>query len=281
MAASKTQLVGGAFQDADGNVLKNGYLIFELNQDEKVIDSNDLICAGIKVKITLDVDGNVDTATPQYIWGNDDLLPINSFYRVWGYSAEAQLVWGPNSQQVISGATFDVGTWTPGLLTNWSPQVTAPILETNNVLNGDQSLLNLKDGSNITITDDGSGDITIAATVPTVLTPYIDIVIWYPALTTTNQDLLHFEVRHGLSFGANFSGSKATTNTPATTDTTINVNKNGVTVGTIVYGAGATIGTLACTAFTCAIDDYLDFVVVTGDATLKNIAITLVATRTS
>jgi hypothetical protein len=37
-------------------------------------------------------------------------------------------------------------------------------LETNGVLNGSQNLLNLVAGSNITVTDDGSGDVMIAAT---------------------------------------------------------------------------------------------------------------------
>lgn len=38
------------------------------------------------------------------------------------------------------------------------------VLETNGVTNGSQSLLNLVQGSNVTITDDGVGNVTIAAT---------------------------------------------------------------------------------------------------------------------
>lgn len=37
-------------------------------------------------------------------------------------------------------------------------------LKTNGVANGSQTVLNLKDGSNITITDDGAGGITISST---------------------------------------------------------------------------------------------------------------------
>jgi hypothetical protein len=40
----------------------------------------------------------------------------------------------------------------------------APTLETNGTTNGSQSLLNLKNGSNIGITQDGSGNVTIANT---------------------------------------------------------------------------------------------------------------------
>jgi hypothetical protein len=38
------------------------------------------------------------------------------------------------------------------------------ILETNGVLNGDQTLLNLQQGANVTIVDNGSGTVTISAT---------------------------------------------------------------------------------------------------------------------
>jgi hypothetical protein len=41
---------------------------------------------------------------------------------------------------------------------------TGVILETNGVLNGDQTLLNLQQGANITIVDNGFGEITISAT---------------------------------------------------------------------------------------------------------------------
>lgn len=167
MALTKTQLIGGLFQDSEGNVLANGYLIFELSQDEKVSDSNTEICSGIRTRINLNSSGSISISpTLQYIWGNDDLLPINSFYRVWGYTSEGQLAWGPNAQQVISGATFDVGTWVPNVLTNWNPPLTATTLETNGVVNADQTLLNLKNGANVAITDDGLGGVTIAATVP-------------------------------------------------------------------------------------------------------------------
>jgi len=38
------------------------------------------------------------------------------------------------------------------------------VLETNGVLNGDQTLLNLQQGANVTIVDDGNGNITISST---------------------------------------------------------------------------------------------------------------------
>jgi hypothetical protein len=169
MPATKTQLIGGLFQDADGTVLNSGYLTFELSQDEQVTGLVTQVCAGVKIKINLNTAGSVSASPAQNIWGNDDLLPINSFYIVSGYTASGQLAWGPNYQQVTSGATFDVGTWTPNLMTNWTPPLTSLTLEHNGVVNGSQSLLNLKNGSNVTITDDGLGGITIASATAATL----------------------------------------------------------------------------------------------------------------
>jgi hypothetical protein len=163
MPATRTQLVGGLFQDANGTVLNAGYLIFELSQDSQVTGLNTEVCAGVKIRVPLNTSGSiVNTAGEKYyIWGNDDLLPINSFYIVTGYTASGQLAWGPNHQQVTSGTTFDVGTWVPDFLTNWQPPLQSPQLETNGVTNGNQGKLNLKNGTNVTIVDAGNGDVTI------------------------------------------------------------------------------------------------------------------------
>lgn len=67
MSASKVELVGGNFQDSQGNLLVNGYLKMKLSSDEEVNDS--LICSGIEITVTLDANGNA--VAGQYIWGND------------------------------------------------------------------------------------------------------------------------------------------------------------------------------------------------------------------
>ena len=77
MSVSPVQLVGGSFQDPEGNLLANGYLTFVLSQDESVNDSQ--ICAGVEVKILLNADGSVITSPAQSLWGNDQMLPINSY----------------------------------------------------------------------------------------------------------------------------------------------------------------------------------------------------------
>lgn len=178
MSATKVQLIGGAFQDSEGNLLALGYLIFKLNQDANISGVGN-IASGIEIKITLDADGNVVTSPAQSIWGNNQMLPANAYYRVTGYTAAGQPAWGPNNQQVNgSGGTFDVGTWIPNQVISWTPPIQIPTLETNEVENGDQTLLDLHAGANISLSDNGSGRVTIAATgIVTPLTLETDGVV--------------------------------------------------------------------------------------------------------
>lgn len=111
--ASKVQLTGGAFQDPAGNVLANGYLLMQLSQDAQVNGSTE-IAAGIELKLPLDANGNITTTPPQYVWPNDVLTPAGTFYTVSAYTAEGQLVWGPNAQQIFSNPSpQNAGGWTP------------------------------------------------------------------------------------------------------------------------------------------------------------------------
>lgn len=110
---TKNQITGGGFQDALGNPLANGYMLFELSQDAQV-NGTTQIAAGFVVKVPLDGSGNIITSTAQSVWPNDVLSPTGTFYNVSVYSALGQLVWGPNPQQVLSSPSpFDIGVWVP------------------------------------------------------------------------------------------------------------------------------------------------------------------------
>lgn len=111
--STKVQLSGGAFQDAAGNLLSDGYLLMELSQDG-VVNSDEQVAAGIVLKILLDANGNVATSPAQYVWPNDVISPSGTFYTVSAYKADGQLVWGPNSQVVFSlPSPYDIGAWVP------------------------------------------------------------------------------------------------------------------------------------------------------------------------
>lgn len=170
MPATKVQLTGGVFQDPEGNVLANGYLKMVLSQDGSIAGVGQ-ICSGVEIRIQLDANGSV--VAGQFVWGNDQLLPTNSYYRVTGFTAAGQSAWGPNNQQVFgNGGTFDVGTWVPNVPISWNPPISVPLLETNGVLNTKQTLLNLIGGSGITLTADGVGGVTVASSaVSTVFSP--------------------------------------------------------------------------------------------------------------
>jgi hypothetical protein len=171
MAASLTQLTGGSFQDANGNILAFGYLTLKLSQDGNVSGVGN-ICSGVAITIQLDANGNVGSSTSptpvanQYVWANSNISPINTYYKVTGFTQQGERAFGLNNQQVAAGATFNVGTWVPNSVISWFPEVSQNsdiTLEVNGVPNSSQTLLNLEAGTNITITDEGNGNIQVAA----------------------------------------------------------------------------------------------------------------------
>lgn len=108
--ASPIQLTGGGFQDFAGNPLANGYLEFTLSTDTNV--GGIYVCSGVTVRVQLDAEGNVQESPAQNIWGNDAMSPV-SYYRVTGYAANGQPVWGPNNQKITGSGTFELGMWIP------------------------------------------------------------------------------------------------------------------------------------------------------------------------
>jgi hypothetical protein len=105
------QIIGGAFNDSQGGVLANGYLIFELNQDEKV-NTITQVCSGRQIKIPLDSNGSVPVSPVYNLWPNDVLVASGSFYLVSAYTSKGQLVWGPNAQSVLSSPSpYNLGAW--------------------------------------------------------------------------------------------------------------------------------------------------------------------------
>ena len=168
MSASLTQLIGGSFQDAEGNLIENGYLTLKLSQDASVAGVG-TICSGIEITIQLDSNGNVasSTSTPpaadQFAWANGNLSPVNTFYKVTGYTAEGQRAFGPNNQQIGTGSVFNLDAWVPNKIISWFPSTQPLLLEVNGTEASSQTLQNLVEGSNVTLTDLGGGEIEISS----------------------------------------------------------------------------------------------------------------------
>jgi hypothetical protein len=164
MAVAKVELTGGNFQDAEGNVLALGYLKMRLSQDSEVNDS--MIASGVEITINLDASGNA--VAGQYVWGNDVLLPINSYYTVTGYTAQGQPAWGPNNQQIVGTGTFDLGSWIPNQVISWVPSVQAgTAVQVNGTALSSPSVANFENTSTVTFTDAGAGVIEATASAPT------------------------------------------------------------------------------------------------------------------
>jgi hypothetical protein len=166
--AVKTQLIGGNFQDSTGAVLANGYLIMKLSSDEEV--NNSLICSGVEIRIQLDANGNVVTSPAQYVWGNDVMFPVNSYYRVTGYTANGQSCYGPNNQQVV-GPTFDTGSWTPNSVISWTPPAQSPSVEINGTQLSSATVVDFVNSPTVTFVDTGSGQITATASSVVTVPP--------------------------------------------------------------------------------------------------------------
>lgn len=94
--------------------------------------------------------------------------------------------------------------------------------------------------------------------------------------------LLHaFLPSETVSFPSGLAGSRARASVAATAIAVISIQKNGVEVGTLTFGAGATVGEFAAAAdFTVGAADELSFVnQATADATLAGLRFTLTGTR--
>ncbi len=177
---TKTTLSGGAFQDSEGNLLVNGYLEFKLNQDSNVPGVGN-ICSGVVVTVPLGSTGSV-SGTPT-IWANDVLQPVNSFYRVTGYSAKGQPAWGPNNQQIVAGSslgggTFDLGTWVPNQVFSWTPPNQSTEFKVNSVDLATQTVVNFEDTTSVTWANTSGGILKATASVASLSTDNIFSAFW-------------------------------------------------------------------------------------------------------
>jgi hypothetical protein len=117
-----TNTLTGNFLDPEGNKIANGFILFELNQDAGVLDTEIIVCPGKVIKILLNSEGVIIPG--QSLWPNDVLVPVDSnnqnnvsFYTVTVFTESGQRVWGPSVQSVLSTPSpFNTTVWIPGQL---------------------------------------------------------------------------------------------------------------------------------------------------------------------
>lgn len=163
MSYSPNQILeDGGFQDFEGNPLALGYLLLELSHDEQYTADDYQVVAGFTLKIPLDAIGNINPTVAVY--SNDVLAPANSYYIVRAYKADGTQAWAsPQYWQIPSSPNpFNPGTLVPTNPPGGIGAAGGLTLQTNGTNNSDQNLLNLANGTNITITN-SAGTTTISA----------------------------------------------------------------------------------------------------------------------
>lgn len=113
----KANIVGGGFQDASGNPLSNGWLVFSLSHDSNIAvlggPNGMQVAAGLQVTLFLNGLGNI--VPNSYLWTNDSLTPFGSYYRVNAFNFQGVQAWAFPQIFIIQpyAATIDIGTITP------------------------------------------------------------------------------------------------------------------------------------------------------------------------
>ncbi len=113
--AGNLQIQGGNWQDAEGNVLNLGYLLFELSHDELYSVGNSQIVAGLKFKVNLNSSGSIPANPATLIYSNDVLTPANSYYIVRAFKSDGTEAWASPQLWSFSSSPnpFDLGTQVP------------------------------------------------------------------------------------------------------------------------------------------------------------------------
>lgn len=110
--------------------------------------------------------------------------------------------------------------------------------------------------------------------------PY-DVLMFFPGVPTNAQLMGRVIVPRAVTFPASLTGSYASATVAATGATTLTLARNGTTIGTVNFAAGAIAGTFTfSSAVTTAAGDVLTLTnQATADATLANISVSLVGAR--
>lgn len=166
------RIIGGAFQDAEGVPVASGYLTLELCSDTQSTNPLAQVVGGLEIRIPLDNNGNI--ADDAEVYANDTLNPASTCYLVEVFKNDGTRAWkSPQYQQVLSSPSpFDITAWTPGPNGGCGcgsgqggglcPE--GILLQVDGINNVEQCQLNLAAGSNVTLTDQGNGTVTIAST---------------------------------------------------------------------------------------------------------------------
>lgn len=108
-----------------------------------------------------------------------------------------------------------------------------------------------------------------------------DVTAFYPGTPLASAILLRVPIARAVSFLADFSGSYGKSSVAAAASTVFDIQKNGVSVGSMTFALGATTATFSTSgAVTFEAGDILSIIgPATPDATLANIGLVLAGLR--
>lgn len=108
-----------------------------------------------------------------------------------------------------------------------------------------------------------------------------DVHAFYPGKPTASALVLRVPLARAVSFPANFSGAYGRASAAATGSTVFDVQKNGASIGSMTFAAGATTATFSTSgAVSFAAGDILSVISpATADATLADVGLVLAGTR--
>ena len=110
-----------------------------------------------------------------------------------------------------------------------------------------------------------------------------DLHAFYPGVPSASAKIVRTPVARVVTFPANFSGAYGKASANATASAAFDVQKNGASVGTITFAAGASTATFVTaggtTVVTAAGDVMMIVAPVTADTTLADVGFVLAGTR--
>ncbi|CPI06573.1 Uncharacterised protein [Burkholderia pseudomallei] len=121
----------------------------------------------------------------------------------------------------------------------------------------------------------------VQVTPPGLAAQPVDLISYQPGAPSASAVVLSAITPQAVTFPASLTGSYAKAGTAATASTTFSIKKNGSSIGSLNFAAGATSGTFTFTsAVTTSPGDVVQVVApASPDATLANINLAVVGTR--
>jgi hypothetical protein len=216
MPVTIDEIYGGKFSNPDGSPLNGGKILFQLSTNAMVTGGDEQIAQGHIIAYTLDSNGSVPGPdTSHVLWGNDQLTPTNTYYIVRLYNANGQLVAGPMNGVIQGTSPIDLGSVNFSSGAGSGGIGSSLLLQTNDVNNTNQALLDLKQGSNISLAN-VNGVTTITGTA-------VPITLQTNGTPNSNQSLLN------IAQGSNMTISNSAGTTTITGPTPPLLQTNGST----------------------------------------------------